>query len=465
MTVATAAAPSTTPKAFGVWFKDLKRWDVSSFYRIAWHWPQEAMIPLGDLLTLQKEKVDRKKFEFADLQPITIHFDGSIDKRKIKGNREYTMGLFFARPGDVIVAKIDLKNGAVAIVPDDWQDVVVTSHFAVYQLDRSRVEPGYFHRVIQAPFFKRHLWRNKVGAEGRKEVKLDFFAAQRIPIPPLLMQQAIVSAWELAQREVAKARRRIQSLQDKIESDFLAELGLAKPAAADLPKCFAVQWIDFRRWSVSYNQRSRAEADLTKGTYPVVALGTCLEALQYGTSEKANRDGRGTPILRIKNIKGGKVETGDLKHIELSDSARAAILLNDGDILIIRTSGSRELVGTCAVFHDDGQYVFASYLIRLRPELGRALADYLAYFINCSLGQAQVDAVSRQIMQNNINTEEIRALEIPLPPLPIQRRMVKKIIAGGEKIAGFKAEADRIASQAKADVEAMILGKKRVKGG
>jgi type I restriction enzyme S subunit len=50
--------------------------------------------------------------------------------------------LSFARPGNIVVAKIDLKNGAVGIVPD-WPNVVVTNHFAVYSPDCSRLVPEY----------------------------------------------------------------------------------------------------------------------------------------------------------------------------------------------------------------------------------------------------------------------------------------------------------------------------------
>ena len=104
--------------------------------------------------------------------PISTHhhsFDGNIDKRKIDGNREYTMELFAAKPGDIVVAKIDLKNGAVGIVPKGWDNVVVTGHFAVYEPDRSKLMPQYLHLLIQSNFFKTYLWRNKVGAEGEKK--------------------------------------------------------------------------------------------------------------------------------------------------------------------------------------------------------------------------------------------------------------------------------------------------------
>jgi type I restriction enzyme, S subunit len=227
---------------------------------------------------------------------------------------------------------------------------------------------------------------------------------------------------------------------------------------ATLPKAFAVWWTDFLRWSVSYNQQAQSGVDITQGKYPVLSLNSCLEMVQYGTSEKANSAGRGTPVLRINNVKGRTIDTSHLKHLELPEKVRRGLLLSDGDILVIRTSGSRDLVGTCAVFHELGQYVFASYLIRLRPDLSKANSDFIVWFLNSSLGRQQVDATSRQIMQNNINSEELRSLQIPLPPLPVQQAMMKRVEAGRAEIAALKADAQARADAAKADVEAMILG-------
>jgi type I restriction enzyme S subunit len=184
------------PKAFAVWFKDLGRWDASSFHRIRWHWPDHVMAPIVSALRLRKERVDKTTLKFSDLQPLTIHFDGSVDKRVVDPDREYSMDLWFARPGDIVVAKIDLKNGAVGIVPPDWNNVVVTGHFAVYEPDRSKLVPEYFQRIVQAGFFKAHLWRNKVGAEGRKEVKLDFFEEELIPLPSLVNKRRLLPVGE-----------------------------------------------------------------------------------------------------------------------------------------------------------------------------------------------------------------------------------------------------------------------------
>lgn len=201
-----AEASPSFPKAFAVSFSEVKRWDPNSFHTIEWHWPTAVMAPIGSVLTHRKEKVDRTDNGFADLMPVTIHFDGSIEPRKVNQNKEYTMDLFWARPGDIVVSKIDLKNGAVAIIPNGWDKVVVTNHFAVYKPDLEMIDSQYFHLLIQAKFFKEHLWRNKVGAEGRKEVKLDFFESLESPIPAIPIQQKIVSYWDRVQKETTDTK-------------------------------------------------------------------------------------------------------------------------------------------------------------------------------------------------------------------------------------------------------------------
>ncbi len=243
-----------------------------------------------------------------------------------------------------------------------------------------------------------------------------------------------------------------------LQRRLFVALGLKLVPAAELPKMLTVRWRDVSRWSVSYNQQVQAGMDLTRGCYPVATLGSVLTMVQYGTSQKANSDGRGTPIIRMNNLVDGRLVLDDLKHIELPSRERESLLLEDGDILINRTN-SKELVGKCAVFHESGDYVFASYLIRLRADAAQADPDYLAWIINSPIGRQQIDAMSRQIIgQANINTEEIRNLEIPLPPVDAQKTIMADVQAGLAEIADLRAKANAQADSARAEVERMIVG-------
>ncbi len=453
---------SAFPRAFAVWFKDIERWDPVSFHGIRWHWPPEVMKLIGSVLKIRKEKVDRGIFSFGSLQPITIHFDGSIDRRDVDPNREYSMDLYFARPGDIVVAKIDLKNGAVGIVPDNWKNVVVTGHFAVYEPDRSQLIPEYLQLIIQTSFFKANLWRNKVGAEGRKEVKLDFFETEKIPLPPLFIQQAIVNLWKNAQKEIVAYRERVNQVKTEIDAQFFKDLELKPLSQTESPKVFAVMWEEFLRWGVNHNQQVQIGSDITKGKYPVVDLRFILDKVQYGTSEKANKNGDGIPIIRMNNIVDGHLNLDKLKHIHLPEKDIENLLLLEGDILINRTN-SKELVGKCAVFHEKDKYVFASYLIRLRLNCEKAYSDYVSYALNSKIGRQQIDAISRQIIgQANINSVEIQNLQIPLPPLKVQHDIIQNLKEGLNLITPERDAADRRALEIKEEVESLILGTKKL---
>ncbi|MCX5823171.1 MAG: restriction endonuclease subunit S [Deltaproteobacteria bacterium] len=164
----------------------------------------------------------------------------------------------------------------------------------------------------------------------------------------------------------------------------------------------------------------------------------------------------------MNNILDGELDLGNLKHLRLPKNEMVKLLLKDGDILFNRTN-SKELVGKCAVFHAQGEYVFASYLIRIRADSSKANPDFLAYAVNSPIGRQQINALSRQIIgQANVNSVELRSLQIPLPTLSVQKQMMERVAEGREKIAREREAANRIAREINAEVEALILGTKKV---
>jgi hypothetical protein len=189
-------ARDVTQPIFKINWSEIDRWDPSAFKPIEWHCEKGLLKPLGSALKMRVEPVNRNEFDFSELTPITIHFDGSMDPRDTSDSDEYTMDLYFAKPGDIVVSKIDLKNGAVGIVPPEFENVVVTNHFNVYEPILDIVHPPYLMRMIQSKFFKDFLWRKKVGSEGRKEVKIDIFESTLIPLPKTDIQKSIVENWE-----------------------------------------------------------------------------------------------------------------------------------------------------------------------------------------------------------------------------------------------------------------------------
>jgi type I restriction enzyme, S subunit len=459
----TAAASTASPRAFVVWFHELERWDPASFHRIHWSWPTDVMQPIGRVLRPRKAKIDRSRVNFSDLQPITIHFDGSIDRRNVDAKREYTMDLFAADVGDIVVAKIDLKNGAAGIVPEGWTNVAVTGHFAVYEPDRSRLVPQYLHLLIQAEFFKKHLWHNKVGAEGRKEVKLDFLESQLIPLPPLRVQRKIVAAWEAVRKYAATTAAKIEQLERNIETRFLADLGLKAPAQATLPKCFAVWWTDIERWGVAANQLAATGVDISQAKYPIAEGRDCLAEVKHGCSASPSPTPTALQILKISAVTRGQFNPNERKHAFDVARYRKEFDLRAGDVLMCRTNGTLSLVGMSALVEADmPDLIYPDKLIRVRCK-PNILPAYFWKLVHMAFARSQIEAAARTAVGNYaIGSGDIWALRLPLPPLPIQRQIVERVAKGRAEIARLRADAQACADATRVDLEAMILGAKPV---
>jgi type I restriction enzyme S subunit len=172
----------------------------------------------------------------------------------------------------------------------------------------------------------------------------------------------------------------------------------------------------------------------------------------YGTSERASDDQTGTPVLRMGNIQAGRLDLRDLKYLHLTVRDREKLLLRKGDILVNRTN-SAELVGKCAVFNTEGDFAFASYLIRLRLRLDRAEPRLVAAYINSPIGRSYMFSERKQMTgQANVNATKLKALPIHLPPLTEQRRIVAYLDDLQAKVDALK----KLQSETAAELDALL---------
>lgn len=157
-------------------------------------------------------------------------------------------------------------------------------------------------------------------------------------------------------------------------------------------------------------------------------LGDVVTECKYGTSIKANSTKKGYPVLRMGNIQGGMLDVSDLKHIDLTRTEAQKYLLQEGDVLVNRTN-SLELVGKSAVFSKrPGDWIYASYLIRLRFDQSHVLPEYVNAVINSRIGREYVLRTARRaIGMVNINAQEIRRMPLPLPSISQQQNLIDKM--------------------------------------
>ena len=195
---------------FDTWRRDVKRLDPKRYRYQREGPPPKGFRRLGDLLTRRQEKIDRSKYAFEDLQLISLHFDGTMSARDVKPWRKDVKGtLWFAYPGDLIYSKIDARNGAIGLVPDELGQVAVTSEYPVYRV-KEGISAEYLRIVLRTLRFTDLLQAMSAGHSGRKRIQPGELEDVLIPVP-LLDQQRKIAA------EVRNRRERAAALQEEAE--------------------------------------------------------------------------------------------------------------------------------------------------------------------------------------------------------------------------------------------------------
>lgn len=461
-------AEQTFPKAFAVHFAQINRWDPNSFHGINWHWPRSVMATIGSVLKQRKEKVDRSENGFNDLMPVTIHFDGSIEPRKVNEDKEYTMDLFWARPGDIVVSKIDLKNGAVAIIPDGWNNVVVTNHFAVYEPEQEKIDSRYFYLLIQARFFKEHLWRNKVGAEGRKEVKLKFFESLEVPIPALPIQNKIVAHWEAANSKANSEVVASQELAKSTPSLLVSKLGLKALVSPHSRRAFVSSWAEIERWGVGLAREMSQCPNIEMSPFPVVSLSDVIEDLQNGWSPKClarSAEGEEWGVLKVGAVSFGWFDESQNKALPPDMKPRDHYEVKSGD-LIISLANIARYVGACALVDKvRSKLMLCDKLFRVvwkdeSPILPKYLDEILK--IPHLRWQIENNLTGASPTMKNISKPALMALRFPLPPLNIQEEIISEIEEKRREARNLQNDARVSQKQVGMEIEKMILGTRPV---
>lgn len=160
-------------------------------------------------------------------------------------------------------------------------------------------------------------------------------------------------------------------------------------------------------------------------SWRVVQLGELLTVAQYGMSVKGNPEGN-YPILRMTNQVNGRVVPNNLQFVEITDPEFKKFKLERGDIVFNRTN-SFDLVGRTAIHDIRGDYVFASYLIRLRTDEEHLNPFFLNLDFNRDETQVRLKSIAtRAVSQSNISATRLKGFPISLPSMSDQAEIVRR---------------------------------------
>nr|WP_255549881.1 restriction endonuclease subunit S [Xanthomonas sp. A2111] len=309
---------------------------------------------------------------------------------------------------DVIFAKVTpcFENGKAALVAGLPNGAGAgSSEFHVLRRRDAGISPSYLLAVIKSAQFLREGEENMTGAVGLRRVPRAFVENFPVRLPPEAEQKRIAQKLDelLAQVDTLKARiDAITALLKRFRQSTLA---------------------------AAFSARLTGEAPAEFDHWQEAKFSSVIEDLRYGTAQKCDYNGGTTGVLRIPNIGDRGIVLSDMKSSDFSETEIKKLELMKGDIVLIRSNGSVELVGKSAVVSEKEQgLLFAGYLIRIRVDQARSIPEFVNYWLKSPAIRQVIEQIARSTSGvNNINSDEIKSLTFTFPSLSAQAEIVRRV--------------------------------------
>jgi len=338
-----------------------------------------------------------------------------------------------------------LSVGTVSLAGADMYTNEAIASFA----PSDRIDTGFLYWA--APVLVPHNAQDNI--YGAPLLNRERIANASLVSPPLPEQRAIAAFLdrETARIDalVAKEERLIELLQEKRTA--LITRAVTKGLDPNVPmKDSGVEWLGEipAHWKVCALRH--------------VTLGGTRNGL-YKSREYYQPEG--TPMIQMgEAFASPVVDRCANDRLNLTPAERSMWALEEGDLLFARRSLVFGGSGKCSIVGELPElHVFESSLIRVRPNRNQIRPQFLFQFLQSAASRAQILAATKCVTISGVDSQQIKALDVLVPPSPEQQSIGHFIEAQGTQldslIRKIREAIDRLKELRTALISAAVTGK------
>jgi type I restriction enzyme, S subunit len=402
--------------------------------------------PIGEVVKPTRPRVkpsDMPDLPFIGMEHIEAHtmrLLGTVPASTMKSSAVHF------KPGDVLYGR--LRSYLNKVYRPEFEGLC-SAEFIVFpkteNLDSRYLQ--YFLNSAEFVSFATHL-----NAGDRPRVDFDQLAPYPFPVAPLDQQKRIVAEIEkqfsrldeaVANLKRVKAnlkRYKAAVLKAAVEGRLVeteAQLARREGRSYETGAQLLQRILETRRsqWQGKGKYKEPAAPDTADlPELPEGWVWVSLDQLSwdsgYGTSAKCSYENEGPPVLRIPNVDKAAIELTDVKYAPSGLPVDKEEALSPGDMLVIRTNGSKPLIGRTAIVTRGFQKptTYASYLIRFRLLGNKDLWAWVSSYWQSHSSRFWIESrAATSAGQHNISMSVLATAPIPLPPVDEQGRTVAEI--------------------------------------
>lgn len=290
---------------------------------------------------------------------------------------------------------------------------------------------------IYFKYIKSYL-ENLAPQAAQKNINYQQLSPTPIVIPPLSVQDKIIEQYQIATKEKLDKEQQAQTLLNSINDYLLNELQIELPQTDNSleNRIFTVQMNEISGGQFDAQSQFNKHYRIQGGKYKNEQLNK-LAILQKGQSITSNEVIEGDyPV-----IAGGQ-----------SSPYNYYIANHNGNVITVSASGA---YSGYVWYHDYPIFASDCTMVFSRNE-DRISTEFLAEILK--LKQQEIYLLQKGAGQPHVYASDLEKLEIPVPPLVTQKKIINHIRQIRQTAINLQIDANNELMQTKANIEKMILG-------
>lgn len=177
---------------------------------------------IGDLLTRVKDAVNIEDEVYYNRITIKTNNQGITLRDTKKGKEIGTKRQFTVRKGQFLLSKIDARNGAFGIVPEELDRAIITGNFWTYEVNHKFLDIEWFNLYVSLPEFIEICEKTSSGSTNRKYLKEEKFLDFEIALPSLEEQSKMIHKYNMIRESMEGAMSELQNSKELILANLLS---------------------------------------------------------------------------------------------------------------------------------------------------------------------------------------------------------------------------------------------------
>lgn len=412
-----------------------------------------SFVRIGEFLKRNKEQVQIEDGVLYKRPTIRINGNGISLRDEVDGKNIGTKNQFRIYKDQFLLSKIDARNGAFGVVPQELDKGIITGNFWTFDVDYTLINPHYLTLLTGTKEFQKLCQTASVGTTNRNYLQEDLFLNFEIPLPKLTEQEVLLSNYNKKINQASILEQQSSDLEGEIEKYYLEQLGL-KPFSLK-EKITNLQTTDYAsldRWDF-FSTDTRIAIELRKSKFPLSSIGQSFRFAKRSFNKATYKQDT------FKYIEIGAIDPTkgilEAKEVAIKKApSRATQIVNEGDLIIGTT---RPYLKKFAIVTEEyNNDVCSSGFCIIQPSKEYHL-PYLHQFLKCTYGIEQLKNKMTGGLYPAITEPELKEIKIPFPDVDIQKEIMTLIELKKENILNNKSLIASIRIEAEQEFEKAIF--------